>query len=43
MSEPEVLTGPLVPTTPEIPGAGNASPDLPVVIGRYRVEKVLGR
>ena len=42
MSEPEVPTGPLVPTTPEIPGAGAALLDPPVMIGRYRVEGLLG-
>jgi eukaryotic-like serine/threonine-protein kinase len=43
MSEPEVPTGPLVPTTPEIPGAGAALLDPPVMIGRYRVEGLLGK
>jgi hypothetical protein len=43
MSEPEVPTGPLLPTTPEVPAAGTAPPGLPQHIDRYRVEKVLGR
>jgi serine/threonine protein kinase len=43
MSEPEVPTGPLVPTTPEMPVAGAARPGLPPLIGRYRVERLLGR
>jgi eukaryotic-like serine/threonine-protein kinase len=43
LSEPEVPTDPLIPTTPEIAGAGAALLDLPVMIGRYRVEKVLGK
>jgi serine/threonine protein kinase len=41
MSEPEIPIGPLVPT-PEVPVAGNDSPDLPQHIGRYRVERLLG-
>ena len=43
MSEPEVPTGPLVPTTLEIPGVGAALPHLPPMIGRYRVERLLGK
>jgi serine/threonine protein kinase len=43
MSEPEVPTGPAIPTTPEIPGAGDPPAGLPLMIGRYRVERVLGR
>jgi len=38
MSEPEVLTGPLVPTSPEVAEAGAAPPNLPQHIGRYRVK-----
>src|SRR5690349_6636814 len=43
MSEPEVPTGPLVRTAPEVAEVTGASPDLPQHIGRYRVERVLGR
>jgi serine/threonine protein kinase/formylglycine-generating enzyme required for sulfatase activity len=43
MSEPEVPTGPLRPTSPAVPGPGESPPDLPALIGRYRVERVLGR
>jgi len=43
VSEPEVLTGPLLPTTPEVPGAGPVPPNLPQHIGRYSVERLLGK
>jgi serine/threonine protein kinase len=42
MSEPEVPTAPVVPTTPVMPVAGYPQADLPPMIDRYRVEKVLG-
>ena len=42
MSEPEVPTGPLVPTTPEAPVISHAA-DLPQHIGRYRVQSRLGK
>jgi hypothetical protein len=40
MSQPEPPTGPFRPTSPTVPGAGEASPDLPALIGRSRVEGV---
>ena len=43
MSEPDFPTDPLLPTTPEVPGANAASPRLPQQIGRHRVERLLGR
>jgi serine/threonine protein kinase/formylglycine-generating enzyme required for sulfatase activity len=43
MSEPELPTGPLPPTSPEVPGANDAPPGLPQRVGRYRVERLLGR
>ena len=43
MSEPEPLTGPFEPTTPVSNPPGAIPPDLPHQIGRYEVEKLLGK
>jgi hypothetical protein len=42
MSEPEIPTGPLPATTPEVGRADTTAPELPQQIGRYRVERLLG-
>ena len=42
MTEPEIPTGPLPATTPEVGRADTTAPELPQQIGRYRVERLLG-
>jgi hypothetical protein len=43
VSDPEAVTSPLAPTTPEVARPGAAPPDQPQHIGRYRVERLLGQ